>query len=182
MFLSMEMCKWYNNADNNPIINSYTDLNRVILNMKHYCQNAIKTNSNTFQFKMICSKLMEPQIIELYGDVSITPESSVKLMGVVIDDRSNCHEHIKHISMCCTVAALQSNTLAWKSKHFDFKSKINIYNSFIFSNLATAGKPGTSVIKRIIRSQISCKSGHCVYCVVIIFLIFKTSWRIQMSR
>ena len=74
---------------------------------------------------------MEPQNIELHGGVSITSEPSVKIQGVVIDDRLNFDEHV---SMCCTKAARQLNALARISKYLDFKSKTIIYNSFILSN------------------------------------------------
>ena len=82
----------------------------VILNLKYDCQNAIqwftsngmKANPNKFQFMVISSKQMEPQNIELHGGVSITSEPSVKILGVVIDDRLNFDEHI---SMCCTKPA-----------------------------------------------------------------------------
>ena len=49
---------------------------------------------------------------------SITSEPSVKILGVVIDDRLNFDEHI---SMCCTKAARQPNALARISKYLDFK-------------------------------------------------------------
>ena len=85
----------------------------------------IQTN---FSFMVISSKPLEPQNIELHGGVSITSEPSVKILGVVIDDRLNFDEHI---SMCCTKAARQLNALARISKYLDFKSKTIIYNSFI---------------------------------------------------
>ena len=139
MFLFMERCNLYNYADDNSIIHSSPDIETVILNLKHDCQNAIqwftnngmKANPNKFQFMVISSKQMEPQNIELHGGVSITSEPSVKILGVVIDDRLNFDEHV---SMCCTKAARQLNALARISKYLDFKSKTIIYNSFILSN------------------------------------------------
>ena len=139
MFLFMERCNIYNYADDNSIIYSSPDIETLILNLKHDCQNAIqwftnngmKANPNKFQFMVISSKQMEPQNIELHGGVSITSEPSVKILGVVIDDRLNFDEHV---SMCCTKAARQLNALARISKYLDFKSKTIIYNSFILSN------------------------------------------------
>ena len=97
MFLFMERCNLYNYADDNSIMNSSSDIETVILNLKHDCQNAIqwftdnsmKANPNKFQFMVISSKPLEPQNIELHGGVSITSEPSVKILGVVIDDRLN---------------------------------------------------------------------------------------------
>ena len=108
----------------------------VILNLKHDCQNAIqwftdngmKANPNKFQFMVISSIQMEPQTIDLPNGVSITSDPSVKIFGVIIDDRLNFNEHI---SMCCTKAARQLNVRARISKYLDIKSKIDIYNSFI---------------------------------------------------
>ena len=127
MFLFMERCNLYNYADDNSIIYSSPDIETVILNLKHDCQNAIqwftnngmKANPNKIQFMVISSKQMEPQNIELHGGVSITSEPSVKILGVVIDDRLNFDEHV---SMCCTKAARQLNALARISKYLDFKS------------------------------------------------------------
>ena len=135
----MERCNLYNHADDNSIIYSSPDVETVILHLKHDCQNAIqwftnngmKANHNKFQFTAISSKQMEPQNIELHGGVSITSEPSVKMWGVVIDDRLNFDEHA---SMCCTKAARQLNALARISKYLDLKSKTIIYNSFIVSN------------------------------------------------
>ena len=172
-------------ADDNCIINSFPDLNTVILNMKHCCQdtipwfidNGMKVSPNKFQFMMMSSKPMEPHTIELYGGVSITPESSVEIVGVATDDRLNFAEHIR---MCC-IKALQLNSVARISKHLDFMLMTIIFNSFILVIFATAGWLGTFVAERIIRSQMSCKSSHWEYCVFILCCIFKTSWRTQVS-
>ena len=139
MFFFMERCNLYNYADDNSIMNPSSDIETVILNLKHDCQNAIqwftdngmKANPNKFQFMVISSKPLEAQNIELHGGVSITSEPSVTIVGVVIDDRLNFDEHI---SMCCTKAARLLNALARISNYLHFKSKTVIYNSFILSN------------------------------------------------
>ena len=135
----MERCKLYNYADDNSIIYSSPDKETVILNLKHGYQNAIqwftnngmKANLNKFPFSVISSKQMEPQNIVLHDGVSITSEPSVKIWGVVIDDRLNFDEHVR---MCCTKAARQLNALARIAKCLHFKSKTIIHNSFILSN------------------------------------------------
>ena len=88
----MERCNSYNYADDNSIINSSPDIETVILNLKHDCQNAIKwftdngikTNPKKFQFMVISSKPMEPQHIEWHCSVSITTEPGVKILDVVL--------------------------------------------------------------------------------------------------
>ena len=91
MFLFIERCNLYNYADDNSIMNSSSDIETVILNLKHDCQNAIqwftdngmKANPNKFQFMVISSKALEPQYIELHGGVSITSEPSVKIVSLL---------------------------------------------------------------------------------------------------
>ena len=188
MFLFMERCNLYNYADDNSIIYSSPDIETVILNLKHDCQNAIqwftnngmKANPNKFQFMVISSKQMEPQNIELHGGVSITSEPSVKILGVVIDDRLNFDEHV---SMCCTKAARQLNALARISKYLDFKSKTIIYNSFILSNFNHCPLAWHFCGKTNNQKLDNCKSDHWEYCIVIIVRTFKTSWGTdQQSR
>ena len=72
MFLFMGRCNSYNYADDNSRMNSSPDIETVILNLKHDCQNAIqwftdngmKANPNKFQFMVISSTPLEPQNIE----------------------------------------------------------------------------------------------------------------------
>ena len=126
----------------------------------------MKANPNKFQFMVISSKPMEPQNIEWHGGVNITSEPSVKILGVVIDDRLNFDEHI---SMCCTKAARQLNALVRIFKYFNFKSKSIIYNSFILSNFNYCPLARFFCVKQIVRSLRSYKSGHWEYCIVILF-------------
>ena len=111
----------------------YCDYISHFQGLQWFTDNGMKANPNKFQFMVISSKPLEAQNIELHGGVSITSEPSVKILGVVIDDRLNFDEHI---SMCCTKAARQLNALARISKYLDFKSKTIIYNSFILSNFS----------------------------------------------
>ena len=140
----------------------------------------MKANPNKFQFMVISSKQMEPQNIELHGGVSITSEPSVKILGVVIDDRLNFDEHV---SMCCTKAVKQLNALARISKYLDFKSKTIIYNSFILSNFNYCplawhfcGKTNNQKLDKLQE-----RSLRILYCDIV--RTFKTSWGThQQSR
>ena len=170
----MERCNLYNYADDNSIIYSFPDIETVILNLKHDCQNAIqwftnngmKANRNKFQFMVISSEQMEPQNIELHDGVSIISELNVKILGVVIDDRLNFDEHV---SMCCTKAARQLNVLARISKYLDFKSKT------IMSILTTRIK---CIVSEVFKSLYKLNA----LCLHDMFKINKTSYEVRVTN
>ena len=65
------------------------------------------------------------------GDQIIKASSSVKLLGVQIDDQLNFNLHISNI---CRSAANQLNALI-RLKHFlDFEEKKALINSYFYSN------------------------------------------------
>ena len=137
LFLFIQNCKLYNYADDNSVIYSSPDINAILTNLKHDCNNAIKwfgdnsmkANPDKFQFMVLSSDPLEQQRIEI--DITLLSESRVKLLDVIIDNRLQFNDHI--IAMCCR-AARQLNALARISKHIDTNSKHIIYNSFVASN------------------------------------------------
>ena len=111
----------------------------------------------------------------------ITSEPSVKILGVVIDDRLNFDGHM---SLCC-IERLPGSSMPLRGfpSISIFKSKTIIYNNVLWAILTTVRQPGLSVVKQTIRNLRSCKSGHWVYYIVVLFLAFMTSWRThQVSR
>ena len=53
-----------------------------------------------FQFMVLSSDPLKQQRIEIENNITLLSESSVKLLGVIIDDR---HQFDDHISvMCCS--------------------------------------------------------------------------------
>ena len=139
LFLFIQNSKLYNYADGNSVIYSSPDINAILTNLKHDCENAIKwfgdnsmkANPDKFQFMVLSSDPLEQQRIEIENDITLLSEPRVKLLGVIVDDRLQFNDHIS--TMCCR-AARRLNALARISKHLDSKSKHIIYNSFVASN------------------------------------------------
>ena len=92
---------------------------------------AWKQTRKKFQFMILSPNQHEVTHLKLCDDVSINSESSVKVLGVIIDNRLTFTEHI---SRCCKKAARQLNALSRIAKYLDMKSKKLIFNSFIMSN------------------------------------------------
>ena len=93
--------------------------------------NGMKANPKKFQFMILSPNQHEVTHLKLCDDVLINSESSVKVLGVIIDNRLTFTEHI---SRCCKKAARQLNALLRIAKYLDMKSKKLIFNSFIMSN------------------------------------------------
>ena len=74
-----------------------------------------------FQFMLLSSDPLKQQSIEIENNITLLSESSVKLLGVLIDDRHQFDDHIG--VMCCSRAAKKLNDRARISKHFDPNSK-----------------------------------------------------------
>ena len=91
----------------------------------------MKANPKKFQFMILSPNQHEVTHLKLCDDVSINSESSVKVLGVIIDNRLTFTEHI---SRCCKKAARQLNALSRIAKYLDIKSQKLIFNSFITSN------------------------------------------------
>ena len=106
LFLFIQNCKLYNYADDNSMIYSSPDINAILTNLKHDCNNAIKwfgdnsmkANPDKFQFMLLSSDPLEQQKIEIEND-----------MTFLSDDRLQFNDHIS--AMCCR-AARQLNALA----------------------------------------------------------------------
>ena len=65
------------------------------------------------------------------GDKIIKASSSVKLLGVQIDDQLNFNLHIFNI---CRSAANQLNALIRLKRFLDFEEKKTLINSYFYSN------------------------------------------------
>ena len=97
-----------------PIIYIYIT---VLHNLQEDCKTAIqwfgdngmKANPKKFQFMILSPIQHEVTHLKLCDDVSINSESSVKVLGVIIDNRLALTEHI---SRCCKKAARQLNALS----------------------------------------------------------------------
>ena len=91
----------------------------------------MKANPKKFQCMILSPNQHEVTHLKLCDDVLINSESSVKVLGVIIDNRLTFTEHI---SRCCKKAARQLDALSTIAKYLEMKSKKLIFNSFIMSN------------------------------------------------
>ena len=139
LFLFINNCNFYNYADDNPLSFDASSLQTVLQNLQEDCKTAIqwfgdngmKAKPKKFQFMILSPNQHEVTHLKLCDDISINSESSVKVLGVIVDNRLTFTEHI---SRCCKKAARQLNALSRIAKYLDMKSKKLIFNSFIMSN------------------------------------------------
>ena len=141
LFLFIEKCSLYNYADDNSLSVFSPSTDEVIDYLRHDSQisidwfnsNGMEANPEKFQFMLLSSKPTVIKKLDIGRGTTVTTESSVKALGVVIDNGLNFSEHV---SIRCRKAARQLNALARVSKFLDYSSRKIIYNSFIRSNFS----------------------------------------------
>ena len=139
MLLFMKSCNFYNYADDNFVSRSSPDVNVILSNLKSDCQislkwfddNGMKANPSKFEFMIMSSENIEPQILTISDEVCLQSQTDVKVLGITVDYRLTFNEHIR---ICTLKAARQLNALSRISKYLDTKSKSVLYHSFIASN------------------------------------------------
>ena len=65
------------------------------------------------------------------NNVLLKPERTIKLLGILIDDKLNFGSHV---DMCCKKAAMQLNAFSRISRYLDVPAKKVVYDSFVRSN------------------------------------------------
>ena len=131
-------CDIYNYADDNSISCHDKDPYYVKQNLEDALDHAInwfksnylQANPGKFQFIYI-SRSGNAGLTVRVDDTQITSESSVKLLGVTIDDDMSFKTHV---SSLCKKASGQMKALSRLSSMLSVQSKQDIYNSFIMSN------------------------------------------------
>ena len=89
-------------------------------------------NPNKFRLIFLDKRRSDNTNIEVeIGNEKISSTSSVKLLGVHIDDKLNFNEHINKI---CKSAGNQLNALIRLKSFLGLKEKEVLVNSFIYSN------------------------------------------------
>ena len=136
IFYIIKNCSLYNYADDNSLCYSNKDLETVrcvlqeeTLNIIDWFEaNNVTANPSKFQ----CMTLGSNEKMELdINDKKIVSSSSVKILGVTIDDKLNFNEHITYI---CKKAGRQLNVLRRLSYMLVEETRMTIYKSFILSN------------------------------------------------
>ena len=138
LFHFINNCNLYNYADDNSLSFDVSSFQTHLGNLQEDCitaikwfgHNGMKANPKKFQLMILSPNQHEVTHLKLYYDVFINSESSMKVLGVIIDNRLTFTEHI---SRCCKNAARQLNALSRIAEYLDMKSKKLIFNSFIMS-------------------------------------------------
>ena len=129
-----------NFADDNTIYcsgNDIYDINRTLnkevsLFLTWFQNNQLVANPVKCQLLYLgfsCSDIKAlPKL--MLDDIELLPKSSVKLLGVILDNKLNFNEHIKNI---CKVSSRNTNCLARIRKHINIKQSKLLYNAYIKS-------------------------------------------------
>ena len=140
LFYFIEKVSIHNFADDNTLSSAKETVFDLIEILKSESENAVKWFSdnkmfvNPNKFKSIIIQkhktLNQPDKI-LIGSNSVEITSSVKLLGVTIDNQLNFNIHITNI---CKSASNQLNALVRLKPFLGFEEKKVLINSFILSN------------------------------------------------
>ena len=129
----------YNYADDNTLSRHGENLEIVkclleeatVSTLNWFSDNQMQANVTKFQAMILGANSSNGNCIFEVSGAEISPSSSVKLLGVEIDDKLSFCNHISNI---CSKASRQINALARLSRLLDVKTKLLIFNSFIVSN------------------------------------------------
>ena len=129
-----------NFADDNTIYchgNNISVLNRTLQKevsffLKWFQNNQLVANPDKFQLMYlgsVCNEVDKLPKLMLH-DIEIKPKASVKLLGVIIDNKLNFNEHISKI---CKTASQNTNCLARIRNCISVKQSRLLYNAYIKS-------------------------------------------------
>ena len=140
LFLWISNSELLNFADDNTICATKNTLEELINTLEKESQAAIDwfksnemiVNPDKFQAIIIKKsyKMADSYSLNINGE-TINSESSVKLLGVEIDNKLSFE---KHISTLCKKAGNQLNAISRIQKYMGFKEKEVLLNSFVYSN------------------------------------------------
>ena len=138
LFMFIEKCNLYNYADDDFLSSIAPNSDEAIDSLVHdgnisiewFGNNGMQANPDKFQFLALSSNSDSTHKIILNG-ITLTSETHVKALGVIIDNKLNFTEHVRAL---CVKAARQLNALARISKFLDKSSRNIIYQSFVSSN------------------------------------------------
>ena len=130
----------HNFADDNTLASFASTLKELLPILESECEAAINwlhnnkmiVNSDKFQVILLDKRGSDNTNIELkIGTEKIKSTSSVKLLGVHIDDKLNFNHHINKL---CQSAGNQLNALTRLKSFLGLKERAVLVNSFIYSN------------------------------------------------
>ena len=137
MFYVIENCDMYNYADDNTMGDCNDNVHDLIKNVESdlsnllawFIANCMTAHPEKFQC-MTMGKLANQISFHIDGRI-LSPSTSVKVLGITIDDKLLFREHVRII---CQKAAKQLNVLKRLHRYLNFESRMAIYRSFIMSN------------------------------------------------
>lgn len=136
LYASIKKASLHNYADDNTISVTAPTRREVIRTLHHESTEAVKwfkdnmMEANASKFQALMVNWKEPVTFKI-GEDEITSESHVKLLGVILDDKLNFHQHVNSL---CKKAGAQLRVLQRLSNMLDEPSKMLIFRSFILSH------------------------------------------------
>ena len=137
-FVISNSCRIYNYADDNSISYHHKNLNVIKVTLEQALDEALNwfkgnyLQANPCKFQAIYfSRNKETQLVLSAGDTEIVSETTVKMLGVQIDNDMSFRTHVSSI---CKKASGQMKALSRMSNMLSIQSKTDIYNAFIMSN------------------------------------------------
>ena len=91
----------------------------------------MQANLDKFQAITVGKKTHDKQPVYNIGNINISCDDSVKLLGVDIDFSL---KFVLHISNLCRMAAQQINIMKRLGKHLNRLNRLTIFHSFMLSN------------------------------------------------
>ena len=139
IFYFIDKGNLYNYADDNTLSYSSTNYDDLITVLESesnilidwFYFNCMQANPEKFQAIAVGKKSAQKSPSFKIGDVNITCEDSVKLLGIDIDFMLNFDNHIKTI---CKKAVQQLNILKRIGRNLCKLSRLTIFHTFILSN------------------------------------------------
>ena len=139
IFYFIDKGNLYNYADDNTLSYSSTNYDELITVLEYesnilihwFYFNCMQANPEKIQIIAVGKKSAEKSPSFKIGDVYITCEENVKLLGVDIDFMLNCDNHIK---TTCKKAVQQRNILKRIGINLCKLSRLTIFHTFIMSN------------------------------------------------
>ena len=132
-------CPLYNYADDNTLGFWHNDLDDLRLNFEYgskiaiewFQENHMKVNVSKFQSIILKPEGVISDVEFHVSGHSLKPVSSVKLLGVKIDERLSFDDYI---SVLCAKVPHQINALRRIVKYLTLENRMSIYNAFIAYN------------------------------------------------
>ena len=134
-----ERLNMYNYADDNTLAEISKSLPDLITRLEKstekamdwFTANSMEANPSKFQALILGNAHNKENEIFNVNNTEIKPTSSVKLLGVEVD---NDLRFDLHISTICKKAAIQLNSLRRLAPYLDMNTRKLLFNSFILSN------------------------------------------------